>query len=1076
MENFSQATEAAAKAQDSAGSAINENSKRMESLASKINLVKGAWENLVIELADSEQIGNLLDTVASILNTIANNEKAINAILTIGKALAVYAGLKISKNIFSGFITSAKNVLATGSKVVSILGSIIALLKDLPTYIALIKEFGLASTISTLLPALSGVATKITAIGGALATATPYIAVFGSLAVAIGLASGKLQDFYSSWKASHTDDVHEASDAYLELVDSYEKFEHAAKGTGYKKVSGQEALDALVDRLSDVTTNYNMGAVAAEDFLKQVGDISSLVTYYDHLQSIIDSGEKLTSTEQANYDKIKLLIGAYKSASAQLEQTANDTDVLRDATGKLNGVYSSAQSIYDVYKEQLYSVGDAYYFTTQAAKDSAVATQQAIIAEAQAVIEQTKKEIEARKALAETLSSTLYFTTDSKLSAGSAADTFAQLQLEKQQSVVKAAEKALKTISGIKVKTQVSTGSTTTSDTADKESTSDKASKLAQEKLEQRKKWLENYITAQRELYQKGEIDATTYYSNVQKKGKKYYDQLKAMGSDYADAAESMLEQYKSTNTTAVKDIFTEIEYQYKQGRITGQEYYEQLWKYAKKFYKNGKIEFSDYRDYIEKGYTELFGSIEQEYENGTITAEQYAKRVAEAQSAALKKINASGLGASVKKELKTALTDAVKEAKVSVAKALKEAAVAAAEKKLEEAEAALSKSEAFISALDFYAQEQMDAIDKVIEGYNAEIDKLNEKKELLDEQNDALDKQAERIKLVNELEDAKKQKTVRLYDSRYGWIWSADQSKVKQTQEELDEFDTTQKREKEKKAIENEVKAIEKLIKQKESEKQAYQDVIDEQTKALNRYNIEAELGKTIEEAIFDARTQNFTNWKDNYLIGTQEVIEATERVTQAQEALNKAQENLNIEQNRDWSSYDVDTTTTTPTKTTETRYTTKTNQPYEYDYSKTAVENWNAGQKANLAYYDKLGKKYKKWTDDDGKIHYKLLAKGSLGVPKSAIYNVNELGDELIVPPKGNFDYLKKGTGVIPANLTKNLMDWGKFNPSNFALNNQPSSVTNDRSITIQNLTVQSDSAKDFVRQLQNLAIVRS
>ena len=125
-------------------------------------------------------------------------------------------------------------------------------------------------------------------------------------------------------------------------------------------------------------------------------------------------------------------------------------------------------------------------------------------------------------------------------------------------------------------------------------------------------------------------------------------------------------------------------------------------------------------------------------------------------------------------------------------------------------------------------------------------------------------------------------------------------------------------------------------------------------------------------------------------------------------------------------------------------------------------------------MAYYDKLGKEYKKWTGDDGKIHYKLLAKGSLGVPKSAIYNVNELGDELIIPPKGNFDYLKKGTGVIPADLTKNLMDWGKFNPKNFTTN-QPSSIINDHSITIQNLTVQSDNAQDFVRQLQNLAILK-
>ena len=77
-------------------------------------------------------------------------------------------------------------------------------------------------------------------------------------------------------------------------------------------------------------------------------------------------------------------------------------------------------------------------------------------------------------------------------------------------------------------------------------------------------------------------------------------------------------------------------------------------------------------------------------------------------------------------------------------------------------------------------------------------------------------------------------------------------------------------------------------------------------------------------------------------------------------------------------------------------------------------------------------------------------------------------------MIPPTGNYDFLKKGTGIIPADLTKNLMDWGRINPKNL-MGAQSSVITNDHSITIQNLTVQSDNAKDFVRQLQNLAIVR-
>ena len=55
---------------------------------------------------------------------------------------------------------------------------------------------------------------------------------------------------------------------------------------------------------------------------------------------------------------------------------------------------------------------------------------------------------------------------------------------------------------------------------------------------------------------------------------------------------------------------------------------------------------------------------------------------------------------------------------------------------------------------------------------------------------------------------------------------------------------------------------------------------------------------------------------------------------------------------------------------------------------------------------------------------------AKGDKKIKKSAPYNVDEEGDEIIVrkPQIGRMTYLEKGDGVIPANETENLMTIGK------------------------------------------------
>lgn len=76
------------------------------------------------------------------------------------------------------------------------------------------------------------------------------------------------------------------------------------------------------------------------------------------------------------------------------------------------------------------------------------------------------------------------------------------------------------------------------------------------------------------------------------------------------------------------------------------------------------------------------------------------------------------------------------------------------------------------------------------------------------------------------------------------------------------------------------------------------------------------------------------------------------------------------------------------------------------------------------------------KLWSRAKNQIKYKssYYAKGTTGVPKNQLAIVDELGPELILhadPTTGRLQYLTKGSGVVPAALTENLMEWGQITP---------------------------------------------
>ena len=74
---------------------------------------------------------------------------------------------------------------------------------------------------------------------------------------------------------------------------------------------------------------------------------------------------------------------------------------------------------------------------------------------------------------------------------------------------------------------------------------------------------------------------------------------------------------------------------------------------------------------------------------------------------------------------------------------------------------------------------------------------------------------------------------------------------------------------------------------------------------------------------------------------------------------------------------------------------------------------------------------------------------AKGTTGLKQSGIVNIDELGEELVIGAhNGRLTYLEKGSGVIPADLTSNLMKWGELDPQDMLDRNRPT-ITPSKSI---------------------------
>lgn len=363
--------------------------------------------------------------------------------------------------------------------------------------------------------------------------------------------------------------------------------------------------------------------------------------------------------------------------------------------------------------------------------------------------------------------------------------------------------------------------------------------------------------------------------------------------------------------------------------------YYNNIKNKAYAYYKAGKIDYDDYIKYLEGAAKETFSEIRYLYDNGKLDAKGYYDQIKK-------------YGDKYYKEGLISFDD--------YRKYISQGMEALADSALDSIGDRISSLDSSFDALKFYADEQQSLIDKNIDGLNEEIDALNKQKDVINEQNEELERQNKLIELNQNLENAYKQK-IRVFTENLGWVYVSDPRLVEQAQSELDNFNKSEEDRLKQEEIDNQIKSVEDLISELGKQKQAYDDLISEQTKALERFNIELELGSTIEEAIFKDRLQNFENYKSAYISGIHEMITAQSLLA--------------------------------------------------------AVENQNNGL---------------------------------------------DLSPDVL------------------AGLSNNLGQYGVSGLNTTYTNaSQGISTNNDNSVVIQNMTVQSDNAQDFVRELQNLSIIK-
>lgn len=361
--------------------------------------------------------------------------------------------------------------------------------------------------------------------------------------------------------------------------------------------------------------------------------------------------------------------------------------------------------------------------------------------------------------------------------------------------------------------------------------------------------------------------------------------------------------------------------------------------------------------------------------------------------------------------------------------------------------------------------QKEQEALD---DSYQPRIDALQDELDKLNETNDAQEKAIELARKKAAMDAAKANRSVRVYREGKGFVWEADESEVKSTEEDYNDALRQKEHEDAQKALEDQKAALEKELEDKKQELQdkidAYDEYKDKLSEGQNEYTNSKNVAilrqlyganadqmiLNMDQAMIDKITTDYMNNMSNTDHVENQIKENQKLIDQLEDYKSKWEEVADAyetEQNRintvarlgaDWEekilgqrtdvldnfkNHYIDILRQIEEKTAEINDLSLKIEVVEEEYQ-TKSDELDKEKKAAQA-------EVKTTKSSSTSSH----ATGIMNVAAFERARVDEAGPEIVVrqPEAGRYTSLEVGDGVVPGNLTRRLFS-AAINPEAF------------------------------------------
>lgn len=361
--------------------------------------------------------------------------------------------------------------------------------------------------------------------------------------------------------------------------------------------------------------------------------------------------------------------------------------------------------------------------------------------------------------------------------------------------------------------------------------------------------------------------------------------------------------------------------------------------------------------------------------------------------------------------------------------------------------------------------QKEQEALD---DSYQPRIDALQDELDKLNETNDAQEKAIELARKKAAMDAAKANRSVRVYREGKGFVWEADESEVKSTEEDYNDALRQKEHEDAQKALEDQKAALEKELEDKKQELQdkidAYDEYKDKLSEGQNEYTNSKNVAilrqlyganadqmiLNMDQAMIDKITTDYMNNMSNTDHVENQIKENQKLIDQLEDYKSKWEEVADAyetEQNRintvarlgaDWEekilgqrtdvldnfkNHYIDILRQIEEKTAEINDLSLKIEVVEEEYQTKS---------------DELDKEKKAAQAEVKTTKSRSTSSHATGIMNVAAFErarVDEAGPEIVVrqPEAGRYTSLEVGDGVVPGNLTRRLFS-AAINPEAF------------------------------------------